>query len=124
MLLSRSAICGCHAMLSAGLTSSMYLPTGSCDAAEEVACPAPDAGLVVRTHGGDVVPIQSRPDQLLFQSGLTLQLLSGGILKSTEHAVLAPKHVQHGVTRNTFAVFCQPKCALHAAVLCTRKGVP
>ena len=89
----------------------MYLPAGSCDAAEEVACPTPESGLVVRTHGGDVVPIHSRPDQLLFQSGRTLQLLSGGIIKATQHAVLAPKHAQHGVTRNTFAVFCQPKCA-------------
>lgn len=89
----------------------MYLPPGSTTAADEVPNPDPRAGLVVRSRSRAVVPVRSRPDQLLFQAGLSLQILSGGLLNATEHAVLAPTHAQHGLTRSTFAVFCNPKCA-------------
>eukprot|EP00892_Ulva_mutabilis_P009428 jgi/Ulvmu1/6858/UM031_0063.1 len=94
-----------------GLTSAMYLPCGSTSAADELPNPDPCAGLVVRSRAGAAMAVRSRPDQLLFQAGLSLQILSGGLFKATEHAVLAPQHAQHGLTRSTFAVFCQPKFA-------------
>ena len=40
------------------------------------------------------------------------QVHSGGLLRGTPHAVFAPRpHLSGGVSRNTFAVFMQPRCA-------------
>ena len=50
--------------------------------------------------------------QLAFQVGESMQVHSGGLLQATPHFVRAcsgPAAV--GVSRNTFAVFMQPKCA-------------
>lgn len=118
---SRTRLPGCgvpaplpHLVLSsAALTSAMYLPSGSCAAGDEVPNPEPQRGLVVRTRSGAVVAVRTRPGQVLFQAGLSLQVLSGGLLRATPHAVLAPQNAQHGLTRSTFAVFCNPKYAPH-----------
>lgn len=95
----------------------MYLPAGATAAADEAPNPDPRSGLVVRRRGGAVVPVRSHPGQVMFQAGLALQVLSGGRLRATQHAVLAPQHAQHGLTRSTFVVFCQPKCASPASLL-------
>ena len=38
------------------------------------------------------------------------QIQSGGLLRATPHYVRAPGSAAAGVSRNTFAVFMQPKC--------------
>ena len=50
--------------------------------------------------------------QLAFQVGESMQVHSGGLLQATPHFVRACSGpAAAGVSRNTFAVFMQPKCA-------------
>jgi isopenicillin N synthase-like dioxygenase len=117
----------------AGLTSAMYLPAcppaglpSSALAALELPCPDATTGLHVRTRSGAVVRVTVPKGQLLFQAGQCLQVLSGGRFRATEHCVLGPE-APLAVSRNTFAVFCQPKCASpaspisHASCCCERQ---
>ena len=103
-------------VVTAGLTAAMFLPSdrpSNClGAADEAPCPDAIMGLHVRTCGGDVVRVSAKPHQLLFQAGQCLQALSGGRLKATEHYVRGPSRAAP-VSRETFAVFCQPKCAFY-----------
>lgn len=98
----------------AGLTAAMFLPSdkppSALAAADEVPCPDSLMGLHVRTCGGAVVRVSAKPHQLLFQAGQCLQALSGGRLKATQHYVRGPSQAVP-LSRETFAVFCQPKCA-------------
>ena len=95
----------------AGLTSAMYLPDKPApQPSEELACPDTTMGLHVRTRAGAVVRVAAPRHQLLFQAGQSLQVLSGGRFRATEHFVAAPA-TPLAVSRSTFAVFCQPKCA-------------
>jgi isopenicillin N synthase-like dioxygenase len=89
------------------------LPAGQpARALAELEMPRPDdsLGLHVKTRTGDVVRVTAPRDQLMFQAGQCLEILSGGLLKATEHFVRGPARPLE-VSRNTFAVFCQPKCA-------------
>lgn len=113
----------------AGLTSAMYLPAClpegiSTLALAELELPCPDAatGLHVRTRNGHVVRISVPKGQLLFQAGQCLQVLSGGRFRATEHCVRGPE-APLAVSRNTFAVFCQPKCAPAASRRSFSSGV-
>lgn len=81
----------------------------------ELPCPDSAIGLHVRTRTGSIVRVVARPDQLLFQAGQCLEIMSGGHFKATEHFVQGPS-APLNVSRNTFAVFCQPKCVLLRAV--------
>ena len=105
----------------AGLTSSMYLPaqlppdTAAHElAAHELDCPNDTIGLHVRKRNGQVVRVTAPRDQLMFQAGQCLEILSGGRLRATEHYVRGPGGPMP-VSRSTFAVFCQPKCVPHSA---------
>ena len=48
---------------------------------------------------------------VLVQTSLRLQVLSGGMLQATPHFVQGAQGPDsHGIARNTFAVFMQPRC--------------
>ena len=50
------------------------------------------------------------PDHVAYQLGEAMQIHSGGLLRATPHSVQAPRpELARGVTRNTFAVFMQPR---------------
>ncbi|CAH0518584.1 unnamed protein product [Peronospora belbahrii] len=66
----------------------------------------PTAGLYVKTRRNEIVKVNIPPDHLVYQIGETSQILSGGILQATPHAVRGPQVT--GVNRETFAVFMQP----------------
>lgn len=50
------------------------------------------------------------PTCLAFQIGETAQIVSGGIVEATPHAVVrGEEEIREGLNRNTFAVFMGPK---------------
>lgn len=104
-----------HGLLTA-LTSAMYLPATTSEQQnnnnielEEQTCVDPNAGLHIKDRSCNIVKVSINRSDLAFQVGEVMQVLSGGFLQATPHAVIAPS-VEHGahVSRNTFAVFMQP----------------
>ena len=88
----------------AGLVSAMFI--NESDASQrEHACPDHATGLFVRTRAGTVAKVLMQPDQLVFQAGEVLQIMSGGLLQATPHTVRGS--ACPGLSRNTFAVFLQ-----------------
>ena len=68
----------------------------------------PRAGLhVAPSVGGPPRRVRIPPDAIAFQIGETAQLLSGGLLRATAHAVHAPSGPS-ALRRVTLAVFLQP----------------
>lgn len=89
-----------------GLTSNMYLDQDG----QEVPSPDPAAGLYIKTRNGGIVQAKYSPDVLAFQIGEAAQIHSGGLLQATPHSVrgaTGPGAV--GISRNTLAVFMQPR---------------
>lgn len=72
-----------------------------------VANPDPAAGLYVKNRKGEIVKANIPSGHLVFQIGETAQILSGGLLQATPHAVRGPQVT--GVNRETLAVFMQPR---------------
>ncbi|KAF4041397.1 2OG-Fe(II) oxygenase superfamily [Phytophthora infestans] len=68
--------------------------------------PDPSAGLYVKTRQGEILRAAIPPGHLVYQIGETSQILSGGTLQATPHAVRGPQVT--GVNRETLAVFMQP----------------
>eukprot|EP00887_Chlorella_sp_A99_P004815 scaffold4.g4815.t1 len=84
-----------------GLTSAMFLDGALRNVG---ASPDPAAGLYARTRAGEVVRAPIPPDHIAYQ------VQSGGLLQATPHCVVAPRPDRAaGVSRNTFAVFMQPR---------------
>lgn len=79
-----------------------------------VPCPDATSGLYIRARTGERVRVSLPDDHCAFQIGETSQILSGGVLRATPHAVLCGLS-SHGVTRESFAVFLEPEFdhALH-----------
>ncbi|KAK9830749.1 hypothetical protein WJX74_005164 [Apatococcus lobatus] len=99
--------CGWHTDVSSltGLTSAMYLQNG-----QEVQNSDPAAGLYIRSSSGEVVKACIPHDHLAFQMGEAMQVHSGGFFKATPHCVRgAGGKESSGMSRNTFAVFIQPR---------------
>ena len=69
--------------------------------------PDPDAGLYIQSRNGDLIKASLPSDCLGFQIGETFQILSGGLLQATPHAV--KQTTTPGVTRETYAVFLEPE---------------
>ena len=69
--------------------------------------PDPEAGLYIQTRAKAVVKVNLPSDGLGFQIGETFQILSGGLMQATPHAVKQAR--APGVTRETFAVFLEPE---------------
>ncbi|KAL4853898.1 hypothetical protein ACK3TF_005139 [Chlorella vulgaris] len=89
-----------------GLCSALYLDA----AGQPTACPDPQAGLHVRDRSGNVTQVAIPADSIGFQIGEAMQIQSGGLLRGTPHCVVAPRQdLSAGVSRNTFAVFMQPR---------------
>jgi isopenicillin N synthase-like dioxygenase len=107
---SSSNWCGWHNDHGAitGLTSSLYIDenTGKLFSASEL--PSSTAGLFIRSRKGEPLKVCAAADALCFQIGETAQILSGGTLQATPHAVLSKSGVET-LSRNTFAVFMEPR---------------
>eukprot|EP00903_Cladosiphon_okamuranus_P006969 g6783.t1 len=97
-----------HSLLT-GLVPAMFLDAKG----REVANRDPRCGLYIRSRReGELVKATVPPGEpasscVLFQIGETTQVLSGGALQATPHAVRSTS--QEGVSRLTFAVFMQPE---------------
>lgn len=72
------------------------------------------AGLRVLRPDGAVQGVRIPADGLAFQLGETAQVMSGGALRATRHCVAGPAGATT-LSRETFAVFMQPRCAAGAA---------
>ncbi|KAL8859217.1 MAG: hypothetical protein Q9178_004320 [Gyalolechia marmorata] len=72
--------------------------------------PDPDSGLYIRSRSGAITKVKIPSDCLAFQTGETLQLITGGKFQAVPHFVRAAGRSVDGgqVARNTLAVFTQP----------------
>ncbi|KAI4104883.1 MAG: hypothetical protein L6R37_003007 [Teloschistes peruensis] len=72
--------------------------------------PDPRSGLYIRSRLGDITRILIPSDCLAFQTGESLQLITGGKFRAVPHFVQAGKALGDTarVARNTLAVFTQP----------------
>jgi len=74
--------------------------------------PPPGSGLYVQPRAPNAQPIHVLPPSvspyLLFQIGEAAQILSGGLLRATPHAVMRGDDPQNTVSRDTFALFVEP----------------
>jgi len=105
---SRDSWCGWHNDhdILTGLCPAMYHVAGK---EEEIQCPDPEAGLYIRTRLNKTVKVRMPKHSIGFQIGESSQVLTGGLLRATPHAVQACKYPDSVTTeRNTFAVFMQP----------------
>lgn len=98
------AWCGWHNDHGAltGLVQAMFTNSNGV----EVPNPDPDAGLYIKNRRGEILKANIPSGHLVYQIGETSQILSGGTLKATPHAVRGPQVT--GVNRETMAVFMQP----------------
>lgn len=72
-------------------------------------CIDPEAGLYVRNRQSALIKVMIPDDCLAFQIGETAQILSGGFLQATPHAVRAASSSTSRISRETFAVFMEPE---------------
>lgn len=88
-----------------GLVPAIYFDDKS---DQRLSCsPDPDAGLYIRSRRGRLVKATTPPGtSLLYQIGETAQILSGGIMQATPHAVRGAGIPN--ISRTTFAVFMEP----------------
>ena len=94
-------------------------PYASCrsagrDSNAQVDAPDASAGLYVRSRQGALVQPCIPSTHLGFQIGETAQILSGGLLQATPHAVKGANVA--GVSRATFAIFMGPEFDFPMAV--------
>ena len=89
-----------------GLCAALYLTTAG-DPVGPDRLPT-GLGLRVRDRAGGTVRVAIPADALAFQIGEAAQVASGGVLRATAHCV-AGGGAPPGVTRETFAVFMQPR---------------
>jgi len=88
-----------------GLLSALYLDASG----NEVTKPDPSAGLYIRSRDHQLVKVSIPSDHLIFQIGETAQIHSGGLLRATPHCVRGPQGSSEGISRETFAVFMEPR---------------
>ncbi|KAF0684934.1 Aste57867_23178 [Aphanomyces stellatus] len=93
--------CGWHNDHSAltGLVQALFTDMHG----ETIDNPDPSAGLYIKTRSGEIVKAVIPKGHLVFQIGESAQILTGGILQATPHAVRGPQVA--GVNRETLAVF-------------------
>jgi isopenicillin N synthase-like dioxygenase len=100
--------CGWHNDHSAltGLCSAMYINKDG----EVVDFKDDESGLFIRKRDAVMVKAPIPKDCLAFQIGETSQILSGGALVATPHAVVQGKKLQGtSISRNSFAFFTAPE---------------
>jgi hypothetical protein len=91
-----------------GLTSALYVKESFSSAGDlrlEEVSPCPNAGLFIRTRGGETKKASIPKDCVAFQIGEALQVATQGQLRATEHCVFGGD--LNDVARNTLAVFLQ-----------------
>ncbi|KAF9243851.1 Clavaminate synthase-like protein [Melanogaster broomeanus] len=100
--------CGFHLdnSLLTGLCSAMFLREGDKEPSI-VSSPSPTSGLYIRTRGGDLTKVAIPADCLAFQTGESLELVTGKKLRATPHCVRVGGGDDQ-ISRETFAVFMQP----------------
>jgi len=106
---TRDSWCGWHNDHSSltGLCSAMFI--NETEKKVDVASPDQEAGLYARTRTGNEFKVKIPKDCLAFQIGESSQVLTGGALRATPHAVQAcawPASKDYG--RSSFAIFMQP----------------
>lgn len=69
----------------------------------------PKSGLWIQDRKGEYHKISYAKDSIAFQIGETYQILSGGKLFATPHAVIIDNDIPSDVHRSTFALFMEPK---------------
>lgn len=84
-----------------GLVPGMYIKEGTV-----IENPVPTSGLFIQTRSGDPVKVAIPVNCCAFQIGESSQILSGGRLQATPHAVSGT--AIPNVTRESFALFLQP----------------
>ena len=73
-----------------------------------VDCPDEKAGLYIKSRNGELVHANFPANALAFQVGETSQILTGGLLQATPHAVRGCKGGGN-ISRETFAIFMEPE---------------
>lgn len=98
-----------HSCLTA-LTSELLLSETDSSEKEVFVSPSDEqaktAGLHIKNRHGKTVKVDIPKDCLAFQTGSSLEMISGGQFKAVPHYVKA--YEKPGLNRNTLAVFCQP----------------
>jgi len=89
-----------------GLVPAMYLTDQ--EGKELPTSPDPKAGLYIQSRAKELVKGNLPSDCMGFQIGETFQILTGGLLQATPHAVKQASS-SVAVTRETFAVFMEPE---------------
>jgi 2OG-Fe(II) oxygenase superfamily len=85
----------------------MFLSTSSLDDSAETPADCTDSGgLYIQARNGECVRVSIPFDHCAFQIGETSQIMSGGLLQATPHAVLPPTS---NVSRESFALFLEPE---------------
>lgn len=106
---SNESWCGWHNDHGAltGLTPAMFIDADSGEF--DISSPEPESGLYAKTRAGNMVQVKIPRDAIAFQIGECAQVLTGGLLRATPHAVraLSPA-ASTRVARATFACFMQP----------------
>lgn len=103
--LQTASWCGWH--LDHGSLTALVAPLFLDSNGREVDVNTEGSGLYVCTRAGDVVEVSYSANELAFQIGETSQILTGGLLQATPHAVRGSALT--GVSRETFAVFMEPE---------------
>jgi isopenicillin N synthase-like dioxygenase len=74
------------------------------------------SGLHIQARNGQCVPIPIPTNCCAYQIGETAQIMSGGLLQATPHAVFPPSTVMHEgsmdanyISRESFALFLEPE---------------
>ena len=88
-----------------GLVPALYLTESG--QTQLAGSPDPQAGLYIQSRTKELIQVHLPSDCIGFQIGETFQILSGGLLQATPHAVKQAS--TPGVTRETFAVFMEPE---------------
>lgn len=100
-----------------GLTSALFINEAAGIPAPELPLPAlstyasspdPAAGLYIRSREGATTKVAFPADCLAFQTGESLERITGGAFRAVPHFVRGPGPMGEGVARNTLAVFTQP----------------
>lgn len=93
-----------------GLTSAMYFDSNNNLVNDNLKLEK--TGLWAQTRSGDKVKVSYGQNDIAFQIGETYQILSGGTLIATPHAVIVDNDIPSDVHRSTYALFMQPKKTL------------
>jgi hypothetical protein len=102
--------CSWHSDLSTltGLLPGMYFDSTDCEEAES---PDPYSGMYVTARNGTVLHVElpAGRNNVVFQLGEAAQILSGGVLQASPHAVRCIQgQGESSVTRESFALYMQP----------------